>query len=161
MLIQLVFVLLKTFKYLRIYELFSPLIQMIMRVLWDLRNFTFMFGVNIMFFSIVLTILQNNKSPMYIYLPGYLGNFFDSLRCSIGNFEVIKRFQRTTESSILFWFCWAIIIVVQVIILLNFIIADITASYNKISKRLAEIIQQDKCALISESEKMLPKFVQT
>ena len=92
MLVQLVFVLLKTFKYLRIYELFSPLIQMIMRVLWDLRNFTFMFGVNIMFFSIVLTILQNNKSPMYIYLPGYLGNFFDSLRCSIGNFEVIKRF---------------------------------------------------------------------
>ena len=57
MLIQLVFILLKTFKYLRIYELFSPLIQMVMRVLWDLRNFLFMFGVNIMFFSIVLTIL--------------------------------------------------------------------------------------------------------
>ena len=112
MLIQLVFVLLKTFKFLRIYELFSPLIQMIMRVLWDLRNFTFMFGVNMVFFSIVLTILQNKSSKMYIYLPGYLGNFFDSLRCSIGNFEVIKRFQRNTETSILFWFCWATIIVV-------------------------------------------------
>ena len=152
---------LKTFKYLRIYELFSPLIQMVMRVLWDLRNFLFMFGVNIMFFSIILTILQNNKSKNYIYIATYVGNFFDSLRCSIGNFEVIKRFKRDTDTSILFWFCWAIIIVVQVIILLNFIIADTTASYNKISKRLAEIIQQDKCALISESEKMLPKFVQT
>ena len=43
--------------------------------------------------------------------------------------------------------------------MLNFIIADTTASYNKISKRLAEIIQQDKCAMISEAEKLLPKFV--
>jgi hypothetical protein len=135
------------------------LIQMIKRVLIDLRKFLFMFGVNVLFFTMVLTVLQNKESKNYIYLVHFLGNFFDSLRCSIGNFEVIKRVQNTLESGVLFWCCWAVIVTLQVIILLNFIIADITASYNRISKLLAEIIEQDKCAMLSEAEKMLPSFV--
>jgi hypothetical protein len=140
MLVQLVFVTLKTFKNLRIYEVFSPLVQMLKRVIIDLRFFLFMFFINISFFTLVLSVLQNKESKNYIFLPHIMGNFFDSLRCSIGNFEVIKRVKNETESSVLFWLCWTIIVVVQVMIFMNFIIADTTASYIKIKKRLAEII---------------------
>jgi hypothetical protein len=114
-----------------------------------------------LFFTMALTILQNKKSKHYIYLEPFLGNFFDSLRCSIGNFEVIGRVQRTLESGILFWFVWACLVVLQVIVLLNFIIADITAKYMQISRILKEIIEQEKCAMLSEAEKLLPSFVQT
>ena len=143
MLVQIVFVTLKTFKNLRIYEVFSPLVQMLKRVIIDLRFFLFMFFINIMFFTLVLSVLQNKESKNYIFLPHIMGNFFDSLRCSIGNFEVIKRVRNTTESSILFWLCWTLIVVVQVMVFMNFIIADTTASYMKIKKNLKEIIQQD------------------
>jgi hypothetical protein len=114
---------------------------MVKRVIIDLRFFLLVFAINMVFFSIVLTILQNKESKNYIYIMHYIGNFIDALRCSIGNFEVIGRVQRNLETSVLFWCCWAVIVVIQVIICLNFIIADTTASYNKISKRLAEIIQ--------------------
>lgn len=160
MLIQLVFVSLKTFKNLRIYDQFSPLVQMLKRVIIDLRFFLFMFFINIMFFTLVLSVLRNKESKSYKYLPHILGNFFDSLRCSIGNFEVIKRVKNDRESSVLFWLCWTVIVVVQVMVFMNFIIADTTASYVKITKRLAEIIQQDKCAMISEAEQLLPSFIQ-
>ena len=57
MMVQLVFVIMKTFKYLKIYDDFSPLIQMIQKVLWKLFPFLFMQFINIIFFTIVLTVL--------------------------------------------------------------------------------------------------------
>ena len=158
MLLQLAFMTLRTFRILRIIDQYSPLVFMLKRVIRDLSFFLLAFFINIVIFRNVLTILQNDESKHYKYLGTTIGNYIDTLRCSIGNFEVIKRVRQDVEHSIMFWGFWTAIVVLQVIILLNFIIADTTASYNKIRKILNEIVQQDKCSMLSEAEQMLPKL---
>ena len=53
---------------------------------------------------------------------------------------------------------WAIVVIVGCIIFLNFIIAEASASYEKVNSRLTEYIQKEKSNLIAESEAMTPNI---
>ena len=73
----------------------------------------------------------------------------------MGDFSAIgdsKALQQ--EENILFWLLWALTVCVSCIIFLNFIVAEASASYTKVTETLQEVIQQEKAALIAESEEM-------
>lgn len=61
-----------------------------------------------------------------------------------------------SDEILLFWLAWMIIVIVGSIIFLNFIIAEASASYEKVSSCLNEFIAKEKSALIAESETMTP-----
>lgn len=61
------------------------------------------------------------------------------------------------EVNILFWFTWVIIAFITCIIFLNFIIAEASASYERVSGKLEHYLQFSKVSLINESEDMMPK----
>lgn len=65
----------------------------------------------------------------------------------------------TSSENILFWIVWFIIVLIGSIIFLNFIIAEASASYEKVAGRVEEFISKEKCSLIAESEIMGPGFL--
>ena len=72
-----------------------------------------------------------------------MGNIVDTFKLSMGDFEMIGRVQNSKDHFIIFWISWYVIVLVLSIIFLNFIIAEASASYEKVSELLAEVIIQD------------------
>ena len=93
----------------------------------------------------------------YRYMDLMLGNFFSIIRASTGDFAmIIPSFYLTFQENILFWLTFLITAIFSNIIFLNFIIAEASASYEKVSAQLQEFINKDRASLISESESMQP-----
>ena len=74
-----------------------------------------------------------------------MGDFETALEMSkrIGKFE-----------NYVFWFIWLAMVVISCIIFLNFIIAEASASYSKVTETLVSVIEKNKCALLRECEEM-------
>ena len=71
----------------------------------------------------------------------FVGNFLETLRMSTGDFTVIdSSVYLSKEENIIFWFCWAIIVGLTCIVFLNFIIAEASASYEKVAGELDSFI---------------------
>jgi hypothetical protein len=86
----------------------------------------------------------------------------EGFKLSLRKKTVIKSFKHDVEDAsrpktIIFWVVWIIIIFVQAIIFLKFIKAEAKAIYKKVKKMLRETVIKDKCMLISEAERMLPR----
>ena len=75
----------------------------------------------------------------------------------MGDFEIIGR--ATQETNVLFWCTMVVAAIYFTIVLLNFIIAEATASYEKTTEIIQEIIVQDKCSMISEAIKLTPSHL--
>ena len=89
----------------------------------------------------------------------FIGNFFDVLRTTLGDYNCIgTSLYLDTGETYLFWLMWAIVVIVGCIIFLNFIIAEASASYEKVNSCLTEFIQKEKSNLIAESEAMTPNI---
>jgi hypothetical protein len=156
MLIVLSIVTLLTFGYLRIISSYSPLVQMLASVIADLRFFLIMFAITTVIFSLVITILQNEESEYYVHVGPVTGNLIDTFKMSLGDFEVIGRVMDNYEHSLLFWFSWSVIVLIMSIIFLNFIIAEASASYERVTELLSEVMEQDKCSMLAEAERLTP-----
>lgn len=148
-----------TFSYLRVIAQYSPLVQMLSQVIIDLRFFLIMFGITVLIFSLILTVLQNDPSEYYTHLGPFTGNVIDTFKMSLGDFEIIGRVHETLDHHILFWVSWILIVLVLSIVFLNFIVAEASNSYEKVTELLAEVIEKDKCNMLSEAEKMSPQYV--
>jgi hypothetical protein len=60
------------------------------------------------------------------------------------------------NENIIFWLMWLLITIVTAIIFLNFIVAEASASYVKVTETLELVIWQEKASLILEAEDMFP-----
>jgi len=60
--------------------------------------------------------------------------------------------------QIIFWIIWLIICGVTSVVFLNFIIAEASASYSKVSENIERILVLEKVNLINESEEMQALF---
>ena len=65
------------------------------------------------------------------------------------------------ELNRIYWICWAVIVAITCIIFLNFIIAEASASYERVMENLGEMIQKERASLIVESETMMPQQLKT
>jgi len=150
----------RTFKFLRIFSQFSPIVTMLSEVIYDLRIFLFFYGILTALFSLLIGVLGigniDAEGPFkdHFYDPeaeeqsGYpgveykeiglfAGNIINTLKMSTGDFELITTaLYLEPEENIIFWVCWTLIVAVTCIVFLNFIIAEASASYEKVSESL-------------------------
>lgn len=58
----------------------------------------------------------------------------------------------TTNEEYLFWMVWGFGVYFGLLILLNFIIAEVTNSYEVISENITEYIYKERILLVAEAE---------
>ena len=78
----------------------------------------------------------------------FIGNIISTLRMSLGDFGFDAAVELDYAENVMYWFVWILIILTTCIIFLNFIIAEASASYEKVSEFLELYIEAQKAALI-------------
>jgi len=169
--------LIKTFFFLRIFTALSPIVTMLTNVIYDLRIFLFFYSILIVLFSLQLGILGignpniegnfkksfgadaerddegefvagDKPGAEYDYLGLFLGNLITTLRMSMGDFGFDSANLLDGPENGIYWAVWLLIVVITNIIFLNFIIAEASASYEKVSENLEAFILKERAALI-------------
>jgi hypothetical protein len=94
----------------------------------------------------------------YLDLPRLIANFIETFKISVGDFgSVIKGSANlNNEDNKIFWIIFLMIETLTCIIFLNFVVAEASASYEKVSEELESYITKQKAKLIAESEHMFP-----
>ena len=91
----------------------------------------------------------------YQFVGMFVGQFFSSLRLSIGDFENIDTATNLPKyENWMFWFIWFVAVLLSNIVFLNFIVAEASASYAKVTETLEAVIEKEKASMISECEAM-------
>ena len=88
----------------------------------------------------------------YKEIGRFFANIITIIRMSMGDFDVGAVVQMDRTKARVFWFMWIIIVLVTAVIFLNFIVAEASASYEKISANITNYLQYEKIELINESE---------
>ena len=164
----------KSFFFLRIFKELSFLVTMLKQVFLDLRVFMLFYGLLIFMFAIVLSILDlgnftKSSDPNirnllngitypgkeYMHINHFMGNFFTVLRISMGDFQFDAQQVLDPFQSSLFWLLWLIVVTMTCIVFLNFIIAEVSASYQAVKDQVDVIVLQERAQLINEAEDML------
>ena len=84
------------------------------------------------------------------------GDFIWTLRLSMGDGAAIEAAKKlAVPENILFWLMWLLVTIITSIIFLNFIVAEASASYVKVTETLDLVIWQESASLILESEEMI------
>jgi hypothetical protein len=91
----------------------------------------------------------------YSEIGRFFANIITIIRMSMGDFDVNAIVHMDKTSSRIFWVMWIIIVLVTAVVFLNFIVAEASASYEKISANITNYLQYEKIELINESEQML------
>jgi len=134
------FAMIKTMRSLKIINIYSPLITMVVNVIWGLRFFLFLFFMNVVIFTQVIKILEIDlPEKPYRFIGWQIGYTNEGFLLSMRKKTVIKSFKHDVEDAdlaktITFWTVWIIIIFTQAIIFLKFIKAEAKAIYKKIKK---------------------------
>ena len=169
---------LRTFRLLKIFSGLSPIATMLINVISDLKIFLFFYVILIFLFGLLTSVLglANKGSSKELAqkheedpdgIPGieyrliglFVGNIISTLRTSLGDFADIPAVAYLDfHESVAYWFLWLIVIVVTNIVFLNFIIAEASASYEKVSEFLDEYIYKDQINLIADAEMMTPRI---
>jgi hypothetical protein len=150
---------------------------MMISVIFDLQQFLFFYFILCGLLSMILDVLclsnmnieTNNKFrdeyfgqeeyPGYEHnnVGGFIGNYINIIKASTGDFAYIMGSQYLTPNeNYVFWASFVIVVCLATIIFLNFVVAEASASYARISAKLEEYIEKDRCKLISEAEAMKP-----
>jgi hypothetical protein len=90
------------------------------------------------------------------------GQFFNTLRVSIGDNSLLKQtIGLTIAENSLFWSIWVLAVIITNVIFLNFIVAEASASYTKVTETLVAVIWQERASMIHEAERMTRKKKKT
>lgn len=93
--------------------------------------------------------------PEYKYLGMFFGQLFSVFRLSIGDQSLIgSTLSLSAAEAWLFWILWVLAIIVTNVIFLNFVVAEASASYTKVTETLNAVIWQERASMIHEAEGM-------
>ena len=168
-------ILIKTFFFMRLFRSMAHLVSMMQQVMKDLQAFLIFFFVLIWITSFVFsTIGLGNPAEIdasgndatkakgtstagkeYQYLPRWLAQWFSVLRIALADFDFAASMELEPFENILYWMTWVVLVIITCIIFLNFIIAEVSSSYESIKTEVNGCIEQDRAQLINESEDML------
>lgn len=122
---------------------FSYIVTMMTNVIVDMTKFLFFFLVLVTMFSLIFDIIARNKSPEYHEIPPFFGNLIMTLRLALGDFDfaILKDEDEdlNIKQHVLFWTVWIIMIIMSMLIFMNFIIAEVSNSYQKVRERIDEL----------------------
>ena len=128
---------------------------MIMNVVADLTVFLVFYVVLIVSFSMVFNIIAENGAPEYSKVGSTFGNILTTMRLSLGNFDFILLEGLNVKQHMLFWVIWLIMVLFSALIFLNFIIAEVSNSYQNVKEKIDSLIYKERAALIQEVEEMV------
>ena len=157
---------------------------MLRSVIYDLRIFLTFFAILMILFSLLLGVIgvgnPNLPGAYKEYVDTYsaadeaangpytgqeyepIGIFWQNIllaiQISMGNFDFQRANMLNEYENYMYWVCWFIIVVVTCIIFLNFIIAEASASYEKVASRLDPIIMKERATLVFEADEMIPQM---
>ena len=95
----------------------------------------------------------------YKYLGMEIAHSLWVLRESMGdNANIAASTRLDSEEIWIFWFIWILSSIITSVIFLNFIIAEASASYEKVTETLEAVIWKERASMIYESETMSLKF---
>jgi hypothetical protein len=142
-----------TFERLRVIQKFSYIVTMIRQVVIDLQTFMTIFIIVIVSLSNILDIVGTSNFPEYDVIGPLWGNLFATLRLGLGDFD----FSQLADNSlywmhVLFWVVWILMVGFASLIFLNFIIAEVSNSYEKCNEKVQMHIYKERAMLIAEGE---------
>ena len=82
-------------------------------------------------------------------------NIIVILRYSLGDFDFSPVNILNDYERVIFWITWIVIVLMTCVVFLNFIIAEVSQSYNIVNINVNEYILQEKAKMIMESEDMM------
>jgi len=95
------------------------------------------------------------RGTEYQYLGLHWGTILSTFRISIGDFSAIDTSASLSgANNWMFWIIFLFIMMATCVVFLNFIVAEASASYAKVTETLEEIVYQEMAALISEADGM-------
>jgi hypothetical protein len=171
----------KSFFYLRIFKSLSYIVTMIYTVISDLKVFLLFFTILVVLFGQIFAVLGvgNQKfkgSALYEYVQEggddipfgeyeqiglFWGTLFSTLRISMGDFDFGAANFLTPAENRIYWLIWLCVVVMTCIIFLNFIIAEASASYEKVKENLTSQINKEKSQMVGEAEGQLPQRIKS
>ena len=104
------------------------------------------------FFGVILSILGPNPTPEYRLLKPMFGNIMSSLRISVGDFDFTQITILTEQEAIAFWVVWLFIFWFGCLIFLNFIIAEVSSSYENVKGEIQKITNKERATMVKEVE---------
>eukprot|EP00347_Sterkiella_histriomuscorum_P000920 403374018 len=152
--VMLILVFIKLCEILRVFQGFSYQVSMLKAVFMDLRYFIMLYGFVLIVYGLIFTLLRIKTSSENIEYEGinYFGYFIMAFRASTGDFQ-IDNFYELADAHIIFaWIVWISAVLFLNIILLNFIIAVISESYEKVMQKMVAESYRIKAQLIKERE---------
>lgn len=156
LLVVLVLVMLfKLFFFLRIDERLSIITTMIMRCIYDLRVFLFFFVTLLAFFGMTLNVLGPAPAAEYRHLHPQAAHLLNCLRISVGDFNFEMLDQLTLGERVLFWCIWLVVFLFGCLIFLNFIIAEVSNSYQKVQDKIDRLVYRERAVMVKEVEDFL------
>ena len=76
---------------------------------------------------------------------------------ALGDFDFGASFYLPNDENILYWLIWLLVVIITCIIFLNFIIAEASASYQKVKDNLQGLVNKERGSMIAEAESMYIK----
>ena len=75
----------------------------------------------------------------YYHIKGFFKNYFAIIRLSVADFGLTSAVSYMNEvDSYIFWVMWIVIMISTCVIFLNFIVSEVSNSYNVVSLKLDE-----------------------
>eukprot|EP00347_Sterkiella_histriomuscorum_P010233 403377082 len=143
---------LKVNFFLRIYDGFSFLVSMMAGVFKDIKYFLYFFSIILVEFGILFIIIfQAGDLPQYKGL-GHFGYLMMSFRLSTGDFELDDYASQKPQLILATWAIWVSAVFVLNLIFMNFIIAVISESYERVMTKLVAQSYKVKVDMIVERE---------
>ncbi|CDW89455.1 wd-40 repeat protein [Stylonychia lemnae] len=144
----------KLFFFLRIYDGFSFLVQMMAGVFKDLQYFLIFFIIFILQFGMIFLVLFKAQQIDEYNGVNKLAYFLMAFRISSGDFQLDDYHSQEDGLVIFTWIIWLIAVMTLNIIFMNFIIAVISESYERVMQKLVAESYKVKANMIVEREQL-------
>jgi len=116
--------------------------------------------------SLIFMLIFMADQEEYTKIGPFAGSFIFNLRVSLGDFDFSMLglpesdpHKLETHKEWLFWAMWMFMVVFALLIMLNFIIAEVSNSYEVVKGNLDALIYKERAGLISEAETIMPASV--
>ncbi|CDW81541.1 wd-40 repeat protein [Stylonychia lemnae] len=144
----------KLLFFLRIYDGFSFLVQMMAGVFKDLKYFLIFFLIFILQFGMIFLVLFKAQGIEEYNGVNKLAYFLMAFRISSGDFQ-LDDYHSQNDGLVLFtWMIWLIAVMALNIVFMNFIIAVISESYERVMQKLVAESYRVKANMIVEREQL-------
>jgi len=154
----------KIFFFLRIFPSLTYIVTMIVQVTKDLQIFLVFFITLVFMGSLIFNLIFIVDQPEYVKIGPFFGSFIYNLRMALGDFDFSMLglddddpHQLSDSKEQLWWIMWMFMVVFALLIMLNFIIAEVSNSYEVVKENLEALIYKERAGLIAEAECIMPQ----